>query len=69
MSRLARATAFFHANPRTALGLAAFFTLGGVASVLGYLRPQLPLLQWGLATFLWAVAALAAATAIRALRR
>ncbi len=69
MTRFETMMAFFREHPRAALGLAAFFTLGGVASVLGFLRAQIPFFQWALAGFLWSIAAIATVTAIRALRR
>lgn len=69
MRRYQRSIAFFEENPRTALGLALFFSLGGVASVLGYLRAQTTFFQWALALFLWTVAGVAGVTGWRALQR
>jgi hypothetical protein len=69
MQRLETTIAFFSEHPRVALALAGFFTLGGIASVLGFLRAQTPFFQWALAAFLWAIAVFATVTAIRALRR
>lgn len=53
-----RATdAFLRGNRGAAFFIAVASALGGVASVLGYLRAQSAFFQWALALALWAFAA------------
>ena len=50
---------FFAKYPSVSIVWGLVMIGGGIASVLGYLKAQEPILQWALALFLWSMAGVA----------